>query len=73
MQEGKAGRDTVLAVFPEATVVRRRVQSYPILLKVFQVAGGEETEIYSGDQRGFFSKYNRRDAVKLKAALQALG
>eukprot|EP00035_Acanthoeca_spectabilis_P021877 m.440747 g.440747 ORF g.440747 m.440747 type:complete len:74 (+) comp18557_c0_seq1:207-428(+) len=72
MQEGRAGRDTVLAVFPDANVIMRRVSTYPILVTVFKVEDGEEKEVYSGDQRGFFSKNRHRDAPKLKQALAAL-
>jgi len=70
MQEGRAGRDAVKTVFPDVEVVMRRINSYPIEVRVFKVEGGEESEIYSGDQRGFFSKYRHRDVPKLVEALK---
>jgi hypothetical protein len=39
MQEGKAGMDTVLAVYTEAKVIMRRVDQYPVTLTVFKVEG----------------------------------
>jgi hypothetical protein len=58
--------------------VRSSLQTYPTpscpcALACFAHAGGEETEIYSGDQRGFFRKNGHRDAPKLKKALETAG
>eukprot|EP00038_Savillea_parva_P005789 m.160000 g.160000 ORF g.160000 m.160000 type:complete len:99 (+) comp11887_c0_seq1:131-427(+) len=72
LQEGKAGAEAVLSVFPDAKVVQRRLNSYPIRVAVYKVEDGNETEIYSGDQRGFFRKNRHRDVPALKKALQSL-
>lgn len=39
MQEGRVGRDTVLAVYPDTKVIMRRVNKYPVMLTVFKVEG----------------------------------
>jgi len=64
----------VLSVFPGAKVEQRRVDDYPIRVKIFKVEGGVEQEppIWEGDQRGLFSKNGHRAVPEIKAALEAV-
>lgn len=55
-QEGSEGKKAVQSVFPNASIELRRIDKYPIEVKVFMVVEGNEKLIWSGDQRGLFRK-----------------
>lgn len=47
----------MLAVHPDATIIERRLDNYPITVKVY---GPDKVEIFSTHQRNLFSKYSAK-------------
>eukprot|EP00540_Astrosyne_radiata_P022051 CAMPEP_0116848304 /NCGR_PEP_ID=MMETSP0418-20121206/14920_1 /TAXON_ID=1158023 /ORGANISM="Astrosyne radiata, Strain 13vi08-1A" /LENGTH=131 /DNA_ID=CAMNT_0004479855 /DNA_START=52 /DNA_END=447 /DNA_ORIENTATION=- len=63
LQEMTAAAECVRQIFPKATILGKRKRSFPILVSVTaHVAPGVDVEIWSGDQRTLFEKYqSKRD------------
>jgi hypothetical protein len=68
MQEFQTAKDAVLSVYPGASVVERRLDSYPVQVKVFV----DEECVFQTDQRNLFKKYGAKrteNIALIKAAV----
>lgn len=62
-QEFDTARAAILAVHPDANVIGRRVDKYPIEVKIFD---GEKKLLWSSDQRSLFRKNASRRSQSIE-------
>lgn len=65
-QEFNTVRAAILAIHPDADVIGKRVDAYPIYVKVFDDV--KKKLIWNGDQRNLFSK----NAAKREASVKEI-
>ena len=61
-QEFNTAKQAILDIFPDATVIERRVDKYPVVVKIYTEDG---EVIFTVDQRNLFSKYatKRKESI----------
>ncbi len=57
-------------VFPGASIVPKRVDKYPITVTIEAEAEDDFVKIWTGDQKGLFSKNGHRSVPAIVAALE---
>ncbi len=62
-QEFDTARSAILAVHPDADVIGRRVDNYPIYVKIFD---GKNNVIWNSDQRNLFRKNAQRRSQSIE-------
>jgi len=72
MQEGRKASAVVSKMFPDAEVQLIRLKQYPIEVSIYHVNDGEQSLVWSGDQRGLFGKNRHRAVPDIERALSAL-
>ncbi|KAJ1405676.1 hypothetical protein B484DRAFT_457018 [Ochromonadaceae sp. CCMP2298] len=66
MQEFQTAREAVLSVYPGASITERRLDSYPVQVKVYV----NEECVFQTDQRNLFKKYGAKRTESI-ALIQA--
>ncbi|KAJ1456628.1 hypothetical protein M885DRAFT_616004 [Pelagophyceae sp. CCMP2097] len=70
--EFRTAKGAVLDEFPGANVKPNCIDSYPIKVTIDMSTPDGRVEVWSGDQKGLFSKNGRRAVPTIKLALQML-
>lgn len=68
-QEFDTARSSILAVHPDANVIGKKVDTYPIVVKIFD---GQKKLLWSADQRSLFRKNASRREQSIKEIKQAV-